>query len=86
MDRVQELLFVKNKITKEYESLLLLLEDPEVVKVVQFLSELDALAEHYSFSSEDIIQLIDPSRAGVGAMPDGFPIAGRSKRSDKSRV
>ncbi|UXL36390.1 hypothetical protein N7D90_12180 [Pseudomonas fragi] len=63
MDRVQELLFITNRITKEYETLLPLLRDPEVAKAVSFLSELDSLAENYEFMAVDIVRLIDPGRA-----------------------
>lgn len=63
MNRVQELLFITNRITKEYESLIPLLRDPDVVKAVSFFTELDLLAESYEFTALDIIRLIDPSRA-----------------------
>ena len=63
MNRVQELIFITNRITKEYESLIPLLRDPEVVKAVSFLTELDSLAGSYEFTALDIIRLIDPSRA-----------------------
>lgn len=63
MDRIQELLFITNRITKEYESLLPLLRDPDVANAVSFLSELDSLAENYEFTAMDIVRLIDPGRA-----------------------
>ena len=40
-----------------------LLEEPEVSKALQFLAELDALAEEYEFTLSEILLLIDPSRA-----------------------
>ncbi|HDS1733196.1 hypothetical protein [Pseudomonas sp. BP8] len=63
MDRIEELLSITNQITKEYESLLPLLRDPEVSKAVSFLTELDSLSEQYEFTAIDIVRLIDPGRA-----------------------
>jgi hypothetical protein len=87
MDRVRELLLISNRITKEYEALLPLLRDPDVVKAVRFLTELDVLAEQYDFSSADIVRLIDPGRAermNTQAVESKKP--GRaSKRSSQSK-
>ncbi|MCF5803941.1 hypothetical protein GIV20_19425 [Pseudomonas tremae] len=39
------------------------LQDPEVVKSLEFLNRLEAIAAKYQFSIRDIILLLDPSQA-----------------------
>lgn len=63
MTNVEEFMELSNRITMEYEAIVPLLRDPEVVKVARFLAELDSLAEEYEFSSLEIMALIDPGRA-----------------------
>lgn len=63
MSNVEEFLKVSGRIESEYETALALLKDPEVIKVVSFLSELDKLAGEYDFTPMDIMTLLDPGRA-----------------------
>lgn len=61
--RLAELIQISHRLKQELNALAPLLDDPEVNKAVQFLAELDALAEEYEFTSSEIVLLIDPSRA-----------------------
>ncbi|WP_259699631.1 hypothetical protein [Pseudomonas frederiksbergensis] len=63
MTSVEEFIALSNRITMEYEAIVPLLSDPEVVKAAKFLAELDKLAREYDFSSLDIMTLVDPGRA-----------------------
>jgi hypothetical protein len=63
MTSVQEFFELSNRITLEYEAIVPLLRDPEVVKAARFLAELDALASRYDFKPVDIMTLLDPGRA-----------------------
>jgi hypothetical protein len=63
MTSVEEFIELSNRITMEYEAIVPLLRDPEVVKIARFLAELDNLAGEYDFSSLEIMALIDPGRA-----------------------
>ena len=63
MTSVQEFFELSNRITLEYEAIVPLLRDPEVVKAARFLAELDALANDYDFKPIDIMTLLDPGRA-----------------------
>jgi hypothetical protein len=63
MTSVEEFIALSNRITMEYEAIVPLLSDPEVVKAAKFLAELDKLAREYDFSSMDIMTLIDAGRA-----------------------
>lgn len=87
MNRVQELLFITNRITKEYESLIPLLRDPDVVRAVSFLTELDSLAESYEFTALDIIRLIDPGRAdSMLNEPKGLDKTLKKARSPRQKL
>ncbi|MDD0995086.1 hypothetical protein M5G20_04285 [Pseudomonas sp. TNT2022 ID1044] len=63
MTSVQEFFEFSNRITLEYEAIVPLLRDPEVVKAARFLAKLDALASEYEFKPIDIMTLLDPGRA-----------------------
>lgn len=63
MTSVKEFFELSNRIRLEYEAIVPLLRDPEVVKAARFLAELDALASEYEFKQLDIMTLLDPGRA-----------------------
>lgn len=65
MTSVQEFFELSNRITSEYEAIVPLLRDPEVVKAARFLAELDVLASEYDFKPLDIMTLLDPGRAAM---------------------
>ena len=83
MNSVEEFIRLSNKITMEYEAIVPLLRDPEVVKAARFLSDLDNLAHEYEFSSLDIMKLIDPKRALSLTEEKAKKNEGRSRRKLK---
>ncbi len=86
MTSVEEFIELSNRITMEYEAIAPLLRDPEVVKAVRFLAELDDLAEAYDFSSLEIMALIDPGRAlRVGELSFSKPLKRQKGRKRTER-
>jgi hypothetical protein len=83
MNSVEEFIRLSNKITMEYEAIVPLLRDPEVVKAARFLSDLDNLAHEYEFSPLDIMKLIDPKRALSLTEEKAKKSEGRSRRKLK---
>lgn len=84
MSNVDEFLKVSGRIESEYETALALLKDPEVIKVVSFLSELDKLAGEYDFTPMDIMTLLDPGRAIELKSHEAKNERRRSKRVQRS--
>ncbi|KGS16252.1 MULTISPECIES: histone-like nucleoid-structuring protein, MvaT/MvaU family [Pseudomonas syringae group] len=66
MDKLASVLCASANIAPDYEVLKPLIEDlqdPEVVKSLEFLTHLEAIAAKYQFTIRDIILLLDPSQA-----------------------
>lgn len=66
VDKVTGVLSASANVAPDYEVLKPLiqdLQDPAVVKSLEFLNRLEAIAAKYQFSIRDIILLLDPSQA-----------------------
>lgn len=85
MTSVEEFIALSNRITMEYEAIVPLLRDPEVVKAARFLGELDKLARDYEFSSIDIMKLIDPGRA-LQSTVKKREVAAKAQKRTKRKV
>jgi hypothetical protein len=66
INKLASVLSASANVMPDYEALKPLIEDlqdPEVVKSLEFLKRLEAIAAKYQFSIRDIILLLDPSQS-----------------------
>lgn len=75
INKVASVLSASANVVPDYEVLKPLiqdLQDPEVVRTLEFLKRLEAIAAKYQFSIRDIILLLDPSQSDkLQSVPPG---------------